>query len=395
MGENDAVALSAGLPLYSHARRLLTILGGVQRTSVTGMNTAIWRQMGTPQEPLDWSTPEVWIAERLTGEHASLARRIWDASEHCLNPRYVLRPYRFLSRHDLLMHDATGVLRITSRGQAFLTENPGVVREIDEAEGLVELLVILSTKTRATRGELLPEWESFLVQHSNFGMPSTIKDTLRLRLRNLTERSLVLHTDELYAITPAGQRYLTELPRRELPSGKRDVLRTVNDYNQQQREGLRQRLNTMHPYQFEHLVGQLLDAMGYDDVTVTSQGGDKGVDVVATAQFGITTIREVVQVKRREGNIPRPVIDQLRGVLPYHSAIRGTLITTGDFSAGCTEAAVFPGAPPIGLINGEKLLDMLIEHQIGIRKRAVELYELVEIPRAGLDGEPADADNQP
>ena len=39
--------------------------------------------------------------------------------------------------------------------------------------------------------------------------------------------------------------------------------------------------------------------MGYEDVTVTQQSGNKGVDVVATVQFGITTVTEVVQVKRR------------------------------------------------------------------------------------------------
>ena len=79
-----------------------------------------------------------------------------------------------------------------------------------------------------------------------------------------------------------------------------------------------------------------------------------------------------------KGNIGRPVLDQLRGSLPYHKAIRGTLITLGNFSKGCTEAALYPGAAPITLINGEKLLDMLIEHEIGIRKRPAQLYELDE-----------------
>ncbi len=134
----------------------------------------------------------------------------------------------------------------------------------------------------------------------------------------------------------------------------------------------------MSPYQFEHLVRDLLESMGYEDVKVTKEAGDKGVDVLGTVQFGITTITEVVQVKRHKGNIGRPVLDQLRGSLPYHKAIRGTLITLGNFSKGCKEAALFPGAAPITLINGDKLLDLLIEHQIGIRKRPAQLYELDE-----------------
>ena len=130
-------------------------------------------------------------------------------------------------------------------------------------------------------------------------------------------------------------------------------------------------------YHFEHLIGDLMEAMGYEDVIVTKQSGDKGVDVVATVQFGITTVREVVQVKRHsKASIPRQTIDQLRGSLPYHQAIRGTLITLGKISKGATEAALFPGAAPITLIDGERLLDLLIEHGIGIKKRLVELWEV-------------------
>ncbi len=100
---------------------------------------------------------------------------------------------------------------------------------------------------------------------------------------------------------------------------------------------------------------------------------ESGVEV----NYG-SIITEVVQVKRHKANIGRPVLDQLRGALPYHKAIRGTLISLGNFSKGCKEAALFPGAAPITLINGEKLLDLLIEHEIGLRKRPVQRYELDE-----------------
>ena len=144
---------------------------------------------------------------------------------------------------------------------------------------------------------------------------------------------------------------------------RREVWDAIKVHNDDQREALREQLGSMHPYRFERLVRELLEAMGYEDVTLTKQSGDKGVDVVARMQFGITTVTEVVQVKRHQGSIGRPVLDQLRGALPYHKAIRGTIITLGDFSQGCTEAALFPGAAPIGLINGERLLELLMDHQ--------------------------------
>jgi 5-methylcytosine-specific restriction enzyme subunit McrC len=55
--------------------------------------------------------------------------------------------------------------------------------------------------------------------------------------------------------------------------------------------------------------------MGYEDVEVTQPSNDKGVDVKAVAQFGITTINEVIQVKRHRANIQRSVLDMLRGSL--------------------------------------------------------------------------------
>jgi restriction system protein len=74
---------------------------------------------------------------------------------------------------------------------------------------------------------------------------------------------------------------------------------------------------------------------------------DKGIDVIANYEFGITQIKEVVQVERQQGTITRPILDQLRGALPYHQAIRGTIITLGKFAQGCKDAALFPGAAPI------------------------------------------------
>ena len=70
--------------------------------------------------------------------------------------------------------------------------------------GLPQPLAILATKTRAKRGDLLPEWGQFLREHSNFGTASTIKDTLRRRLVNLMERGMVSREGNVYVIEPEG-----------------------------------------------------------------------------------------------------------------------------------------------------------------------------------------------
>ena len=128
----------------------------------------------------------------------------------------------------------------------------------------------------------------------------------------------------------------------------------------------------MDPFAFEGLVKTLLEAMDYEDVEVTSKSGDGGVDVIGRIQLGITEVVEVVQVKRHARNIQRSVMDALRGSLHRFGAVRGTIITTGGFARGTKEAAFEPGAPPITLIDGDRLIDLMLDHDIGVSKRRVE-----------------------
>jgi restriction system protein len=364
-------------PLYSTVRKLLAILQGVPKATLTSMMRIIDEQTGTPQNPVDWSKPDIWIDERLSGDEAGLARRIWVETERTVNPRHIHGTYFFIRHYELLAPDADGIYQFSERGWAFLEDDAKVVRELDEAEGLPQLLSIIATKTQTKRADMLSEWGEFLLEHSQCSTLATFQSTLRYRLLNLVERGMVMRDGNTYVITPQGIAYSSNVTRVK-HDPKREVLSAINEYNNEQREALRDQLRVMHPYKFEHLVRELLEEMGYGDVTVTKQSGDKGVDVVATVQFGITTFIEVVQVKRHQPTIHRPIIDQLRGALHYYKALRGTIITLGNFSKGCTEAALLPGAPPIGLINGEKLLDLLVKHQVRMRKREVTLYEVDE-----------------
>ena len=121
---------------------------------------------------------------------------------------------------------------------------------------------------------------------------------------------------------------------------------------------------------------QLLQEMSYENVDVTSRSGDGGVDVVADIELGITSVREVVQAKRHKRTVQRKDLDALRGSLHRFGAVRGTIITTSKYSKGTHDAAFEPGAAPITLIDGEKLIDLLLAHGIGVRKKTLEVFEL-------------------
>jgi restriction system protein len=57
---------------------------------------------------------------------------------------------------------------------------------------------------------------------------------------------------------------------------------------------------------------------------------------------------------------------------------KGTIITTGDFGKGAMDAAFEMGAAPITLINGDALIDLLIQHEIGVKEKAAEYFEVDE-----------------
>lgn len=368
------IAITPHLPTYEQARILLPLFDQVQISVAKDLINAVYEQTGTPQNPVDWSNPDSWIPEKLSGKNAELAKLIWDKSGQRVNPRYLRGIYWLIVRHELAKNE-NGKFKITDKGRQFVNNDSTTIKEIDSIEGITYLLALIATKTRAQRKDLLPEWSAFLNKHTNYSSIPAITNALWQRLRNLKNRGYIEKDGTYYVITKQGSDYAEEVL---ITEPDRKVFQSISVFNDNQKNKMRKLLEEMNPYHFEYLIRDLLAAMGYEDVTVTSQSGDKGVDVVANIQFGITDITEVVQVKRHKANIGRQIIDQLRGALPYHRAIRGTLITLSDFTQGSKDAAIFSGAAPITLIDGDRLIDLLFEHEIGITRKSIDLFMVDE-----------------
>jgi restriction system protein len=364
-------------PLYSEVRYLLQIFDGISQSAIKKMLKSIEEQTGTPRHPVDWTNPESWIQKRLTGETAELATRIWHESNNEINPRHVYGSYLFINNNSLLTDNVFGVYQITSRGQAFLENDPKILAEIDDHEGIPKLLQILAGKTSAKRGDLLPEWSDFLREHSHFGTQATIRDTLRRRLNNLVERGYVSREGVTYLITKKGLEYAEQFTQTDLDL-KRDVVRTIKAFNQEQLQKLSSLLAFMNQRDFEFLVLELLESIGYEDIKITKESGTKGVEVTANIQSGISMIPEIIHVRRYQASTGRPALEKLREAVQRHNCLHGTLITLGRFTRECKEAALAADAVPVKLIDAQQLLQMLTEHNIGVTKQSVTLYHIDE-----------------
>lgn len=151
----------------------------------------------------------------------------------------------------------------------------------------------------------------------------------------------------------------------------------VEEANRKARKKLLSTVKGMTPGDFEDLIGRLLAAIGFEEVEVTSRSKDGGIDVRGTLVVGdVIRTRLAVQVKRWQQNVQSPVVQQVRGSLGAHE--QGLIISTSDFSMGAKQEAERPDATPVGLMDGEQLVALLVEHEIGVRRTAFALIELGE-----------------
>lgn len=157
----------------------------------------------------------------------------------------------------------------------------------------------------------------------------------------------------------------------------------IDQHNRAVRKKLHEQLRGLVPGDFEALIGRLLAELGFEEVTVTGRSGDGGIDVRGTLVVGdAVRMRMAVQAKRWKQNVQSPVIQQVRGSLGAHE--QGLIITTSDFSPGARQEAARPDAIPVGLMNSDQLISLLVEYGIGVRKAH---YDLLELGEATPDGE--------
>jgi restriction system protein len=150
----------------------------------------------------------------------------------------------------------------------------------------------------------------------------------------------------------------------------------INQHNKRIRKELHKRLHAMDATEFEQFVGhRLLADLGFEDIEVTKRCKDGGIDVRGTLVVEeVIRIRMAVQVKKWKHSIGTETVQQVRGSLGTHE--QGLIITTGDFSPRARTEAARPNAVPVALMNGEQLVALLADKQIGIARTRHDIFEL-------------------
>jgi restriction system protein len=135
-------------------------------------------------------------------------------------------------------------------------------------------------------------------------------------------------------------------------------------------------LMKLPPSGFERLSQRLLREAGFTQVVVTGQSGDGGIDGHGILQINpLLSFKVLFQCKRYAKSVSPSHVRDFRGAMGGR-ADKGIIITTGTFTTEARREASRDGVPPIELIDGEKLVDMLEHLELGLKP--ITKYEIDE-----------------
>jgi restriction system protein len=200
-------------------------------------------------------------------------------------------------------------------------------------------------------------WEG-LLESSSRGVWSLTErgaktDLTRPQALKIFEKQHALHQ---------GTRKKASLPSEGKEDGDNDIDSDAGTYKVEVLELLKK----LSPTAFEHFSKRLLREYGFEKVEVTGGPKDKGIDGTGILKVNpFVSFRVAFQCKRYDQAVVSSAISTFRGSIPS-SVDKGILITTGYFTADAKTLAQDPGLKPIELIDGDQLVVLMEEMELGL-----------------------------
>jgi restriction system protein len=183
----------------------------------------------------------------------------------------------------------------------------------------------------------------------------------------ITDKGKTITTGEMEADTKVWRSEIQlrlKLKRAQEPGSEEPTGETSESW----KDTLVARLLQLPPDGFEKLAQRLLREAGFVNVTVTGKSGDGGIDGVGTYRISLVSFPIYFQGKRYKGVVTPGAVRDFRGAMAGRGE-KGLLITTGSFTRDAQAEAIRDGAPPVELIDGDRLCDLLREYGLGVEVR--------------------------
>ncbi len=226
------------------------------------------------------------------------------------------------------------------------------------------------------KGSGLPRWRAalhfFSVAASKAGF--LIKSDGQWKITEAGQKVVDLPADDLKRLVRAGYREWRWGGARRTAVESSDLSATVeehvtsestsllfDDSKERARAEIDVYLDSLSAYDFQELVGALLEGMGYTTRFLAPPGPDGGTDALAYVDpLGARTPHIRVQVKHRDQTAGREEIAALRGIIRADREI-GVFVSSGGFSREAMREAE-KGAVHIELIDLDRFLELWQQH---------------------------------
>jgi restriction system protein len=153
-------------------------------------------------------------------------------------------------------------------------------------------------------------------------------------------------------------------------------LRLPNSGTDNYVDGALRIIKSLPPKGFENLCQRLLRESGFEEVNVTGRSGDGGIDGQGILKLNsFVSFRVLFQCKRYKDAVVPSVVRDFRGAMAGR-AEKGIIMTTGYFTPHAEAEASRDGAQPIELVDGEALVRLLGQLELGLK--SVPSFEIDE-----------------
>ena len=228
----------------------------------------------------------------------------------------------------------------------------------------------LSSSPRRGFWKVTPEGISFAQQHPHRFSPE-LSEKLAMSYIGVRLRP---STDTTNFEDSQTQSVVVAAPAQVVASPDDRLGLALAELRQSASSELLELLSTVSPSFFETIVLDLLHRMGYGanraDLQRVGGSGDEGIDgIISLDRLGLEKV--YVQAKRWQSSVGRPELQAFYGALAGQKAKKGVFITTASYT---TQALQFAkSVEGIVLIDGARLAELMIDHDVGVSARAVKI----------------------
>jgi restriction system protein len=251
----------------------------------------------------------------------------------------------------------------------------GSARPAEVREEIVAKLAISESTQAETTPNGVPRFDNQVAWARFYLAKAGVIDSSSRGLWALTEKGRALtrlsHEEALAIFRSVSAQFRvdsraeeTSLDKEDEAAGQQDPASPMANAHRQEVLDI---LRSLPPAGFEHFSQRLLREAGFQEVTVTGRSGDGGIDGQGILQVNPhVSFKVVFQCKRYVGPVSSSQVRDFRGAMQGRGE-KGIIVTTGVFTSDAKKEAVRDGVPQIELVDGEKLVTMLEQLELGLQ----------------------------